>query len=201
MSAADIVVRSARPPRAGGLGWFFFATRGRPHRAVGRRHAAGGGCRARRLPPRHHPTERGIPVELVFDRRESGTARLRRCWVTSRSAPRCPRSPVRRSCSTRCGRNVRVRVWDEHGPGHLSVKPADELAKPLPRPVSPSADRAGKARSGVGTSAAPDRAAARRDTAGGTFRFCSTGCAATCHTDPTATPLPIQPVTQPPTVH
>lgn len=66
MSAADIAVMFASAPTAGGLAWFFFATRG-PHRAVGGRYAAGGRCRGPRLSLRRHPTEPGAPVELVFD--------------------------------------------------------------------------------------------------------------------------------------
>lgn len=91
MSAADIVVvLCASAAAASGLAWFFFATRV-PHRAVGRQCAAVGRCRARRLPLRRHPTEPGLPVELVFDRQESRTAPPGWCPPTSGSAPPPPR--------------------------------------------------------------------------------------------------------------
>ena len=115
MSAADIVVRSPQPPRAA------WAGSSSPREAA---HTAqlGGGMQRVQVVVRggYRPDIIRLSQAYLWNSSstggEAGPHPPGRCSVTSRSAPRFPRSPVRRRCSFRCGRSVRVRVWDETRP-------------------------------------------------------------------------------------
>ena len=72
MSVADITVLAASLAAIGGLGWFFFA----PRKAHAAELSAGVQRVAVTVRGGYHPdvirVRQGVPVELVFDRQESG---------------------------------------------------------------------------------------------------------------------------------
>jgi len=139
MSAADIIVLSASVAAVAGLGWFFFAPR--------KAHTARMGVGVQRVEvvvrggyrPDVIRVRQGVPVELVFDRQESGDCTSRVVFgdfAVSAALPAHTRTTVRLdplragSFGFACGMNM------IHGT--LIVDPADEPAIPPAGPVDPA---------------------------------------------------------------
>ena len=119
MGGADIVVIAAAVLILAGLGWFFFGPRARRVRGAGRRGAAGRGHGAGRLQPEVIRVRQGVPVELIFDRQESGDCTSRVVFPdfqVSAALPAYQRTTVRLDPGR--GGAVRFRVRDEHGARH-----------------------------------------------------------------------------------
>ncbi len=140
MSAADITVLLAAAAAVAGLGWFFFA----PREAYTAQ--LGGGVQRVDVVVRggYRPdvirVRQGVPVELVFDRQESGDCTSRVVFgdfSLSAALPAFTRTTVRLdpveagSFGFACGMNM------IHGT--LIVDPSDEPAATLGGPVGPAA--------------------------------------------------------------
>jgi Cu+-exporting ATPase len=136
MSTADIVVLLASAAAVAGLGWFFFAPR-KAHTAQ-----LGGGVQRVDVVVRggYRPdvirVRQGVPVELVFDRQESGDCTSRVVFgdfAVSAALPAYTRTTVRLdpvragSFGFACGMNM------VHGT--LIVDPSDEPVTPPGRPA------------------------------------------------------------------
>jgi Cu+-exporting ATPase len=119
MSVADISVLLAAVVAIGGLGWFFFGPR--------RAHSAQLGDGVQRAvvtvkggySPDVIKARQGVPLEIAFDRQESGDCTSRvvfpelngECCPATISADHGAAGPGQRG-------HVRFRVWDEHGARH-----------------------------------------------------------------------------------
>ena len=136
MSAADIVVLLASAAAVAGLGWFFFAPR--------KAHTAQVGGGVQRVDVVVHGgyrpdvirVRKGVPVELVFDRQETGDCTSRVVFgdfAVSAALPAFTQTTVRLdpvragTFGFACGMNM------VHGT--LIVDPADEPATPLAEPA------------------------------------------------------------------
>lgn len=117
MDAVDVAVVTLAVVLIAGLGWFFFG----PHRARSAR--LEGGVQRVEVTVRggYSPDviriRQGIPLELVFDRQESGECTNRVVFpdlrVSSRPSGVCPHHRAGRSAQ---GRDLRVRLRNEHDP-------------------------------------------------------------------------------------
>lgn len=140
MSVADIIVLLLSVAAIGGLGWFFFSPR-QAHTAV----VADGVQRVEvRVRGGYHPdvirVRQGVPVELVFDRQESGECTSRVVFgdfAQSAALPAFARTTVRLNpvkagrFGFACGMNM------VHGT--LLVDPADDTSAPEVTPRVPDA--------------------------------------------------------------
>ena len=119
MNAVDIIVVLAAVAALAGLGWFFFG----PRKATAAVLAGGvqrlevtvkGGYR-----PEVIRVRQGVPVELTFDRQESGDCTSRVVFPDFRAERRAAcLAADHRAAGSRPGGRVRVRVRDEHDPRH-----------------------------------------------------------------------------------
>lgn len=104
MGAVDVVVVLAAVGLIASLGWFFFG----PRRA-GAARLEGGVQRVQvtvrgGYSPNLIKVRQGTPVELIFDRQESGECTSAWSSPNSRSVPDCPPIPAPRCGSARTGR-------------------------------------------------------------------------------------------------
>ena len=183
MSTADVVVVLAAVAALAGLGWFFFG----PRKAVAAVLAGGvqrlevtvkGGYR-----PEVIRVRQGVPVELTFDRQETGDCTSRVVFPDFRASATLPadqRTTVRLDPAEAgefgfaCGMNM------IHGT--LIVEPTPVHGEPrveTPASAGTSEAEAGPATDPVcGMAVNPATASERRGTGAGTVYFCSAGCAA-----------------------
>ena len=124
MNVADIAVVIAAIAALAGLGWFFFAPR-RAHTAD----LAGGVQRITvtvrgGYSPDVIRARQGVPLEVVFDRQESGDCTSRVVFpdlAMSASLPAFEQTTVRLAAPA--AGLVRLRVRDEHDPRHPHCRP------------------------------------------------------------------------------
>ena len=138
MNVADIIVVLAAVAALAGLGWFFFG----PRKATAAELAGG----VQRLEvtvrggysPEVIRVRQGVPVELVFDRQESGDCTSRVVFPDFRLSAALPGLRADHGAAgPRRGGRVRVRVRDEHDPRH-----ADRRARRARRMGSPASGSA-----------------------------------------------------------
>jgi plastocyanin domain-containing protein len=119
MSIADIIVVLVSAAAIAGLGWFFFA----PRKAHTAQLADGVQRVAVVVRGGYHPdvirVRQGVPVELIFDRQESGDCTSRVVFgdfALSAALPAYEQTTVRLTTDG----IVRVRVRNEHGARHAA---------------------------------------------------------------------------------